>query len=184
MRPLRLEKLGIRGLGIAESFAPESAASTLAGVVMRNDMIVDGFVFGHARVFGNDATKSILEMYRAANRNDIGYVLMWGTVISGYNMVDIHDISESLGIPVMGLSGRSRGNLRHTIMERFPDRLAAYDSLGERHRIRLRTGSTIHARMSGCTKRQAGRLLDTITIQGAIPEPLRLARLLASARRA
>ena len=40
------EKRGIRALGIAESFRKTSAYSTLAGIVMRRDLEIDGMVFG------------------------------------------------------------------------------------------------------------------------------------------
>jgi len=46
MRHLHLEKKGLRGLAIAESFAQNSEKSILAGIVMRRDFVIDGFVFG------------------------------------------------------------------------------------------------------------------------------------------
>ena len=48
MRNLHLEKKGLRGLAIAESFLQNSKKSVIAGVVMRRDFVIDGFVFGHA----------------------------------------------------------------------------------------------------------------------------------------
>lgn len=183
MRPLRLEKPGIRCLGIAESFLPESETSTLAGVIMRNDMVVDGFVFGSTTVSGEDATDAILQMYRSAGRQDIGYLLLWGTVISHYNMVDVATMASSLNIPVIGLSGKATGDLPGSISGLFPDRVERYRSLVERHPIEMCTGHTIYARVSGCTMVQATRLLNAITVQGSVPEPVRLARLLAAAAR-
>lgn len=183
MRQLRLEKPGIRGLGVAESFSPEAARSVLAGVIMRNDGMVDGFVFGSSAISGDDATDAILGMYRAANRSDIRYLLVWGTVISRYNMVDVGRIARITGIPVIGLSGEAAGDLAGSIRRRFPDRAEAYRALGERSRVELRTGHAVYARMSGCTAREAARLLDATTAQGKIPEPIRLARMLASAAR-
>jgi endonuclease V-like protein UPF0215 family len=52
MRSLHLEKKGLRGLAIAESFRQNSTKSVLAGVVMRRDFIIDGFVFGSATLEG------------------------------------------------------------------------------------------------------------------------------------
>ena len=54
------EKRGIRVLGIAESFRKTSTCSTLAGTVMRRDLIIDGFVFGNATIEGNDSTQNIV----------------------------------------------------------------------------------------------------------------------------
>ena len=47
MRSLHLEKKGIRGLAIAESFRQNSEKSILSGVIMSNDFVIDGFVFGN-----------------------------------------------------------------------------------------------------------------------------------------
>ena len=46
MRSLHLEKKGLRGLAIAESFRQNSTKSIFAGIVMRRDFVIDGFVFG------------------------------------------------------------------------------------------------------------------------------------------
>ena len=61
MRNLRLEKKGLRGLGIAESFKQNSEKSILAGIVMRRDFVIDGFVFGSTTISGNDATDEIIK---------------------------------------------------------------------------------------------------------------------------
>ncbi|MRN62297.1 MAG: DUF99 family protein, partial [Nitrosopumilales archaeon] len=55
-----VEKKGIRVFGIAESFKKSCATSTLAGIVMRRDLIIDGMVFGTVTIRGNDSTQNIL----------------------------------------------------------------------------------------------------------------------------
>ena len=50
MKHLHLEKNGIRGLSIAESFSQTSKKSVLSGIVMSTDLIIDGFVFGNSSV--------------------------------------------------------------------------------------------------------------------------------------
>jgi len=63
MRNLHLEKQGIRGLAIAESFSQTSKKSVLSGIVMSTDLVIDGFVFGHSTVEGDAATDAVLSMY-------------------------------------------------------------------------------------------------------------------------
>ena len=89
MNHLHIEKKGLRGLAIAESFRESDKISTLAGVVMRRDFIIDGFVFGHATIEGNDATDVILEMFEKLKRDDISFVMISGLIISMYNIVNI-----------------------------------------------------------------------------------------------
>src|SRR5208282_3507435 len=61
-------KRAIRALGVAESFRGTDRRSILAGVVMRSDLVIDGFAFGEATVEGDDATESILRLYRRLRR--------------------------------------------------------------------------------------------------------------------
>jgi len=55
---LQVHKKAVRALGVSESFVKGiSEKSVLAGVVMRADMAIDGFVFSKATVGGMDATE-------------------------------------------------------------------------------------------------------------------------------
>jgi len=94
MRNLHLEKQGIRGLAIAESFSQTSKKSVLSGIVMSTDLVIDGFIFGHSTVGGDDATDTILSMYEKLDRPDVSFLLISGIVISLYNIVDVKRISE------------------------------------------------------------------------------------------
>ncbi|MBI2643341.1 MAG: DUF99 family protein, partial [Nitrosarchaeum sp.] len=101
MRSLHLEKKGLRGLAIAESFRQNSTRSILSGLIMRRDFVIDGFVFGSATLEGNDATDQILHMYEELSRFDISYLILSGLIISMYNIVDIKKLHDSLQIPII-----------------------------------------------------------------------------------
>jgi len=92
MRSLHLEKKGLRGLAIAESFRQNSLKSIFAGIVMRRDFVIDGFVFGSATLEGDDATDTILKMYDELQRPDISYVLISGLIVSMYNIINIEKL--------------------------------------------------------------------------------------------
>ena len=101
MRRLHLEKKGIRGLSIAESFRHDSQKSVLAGVITSSDLVIDGFVLGDATIKGDDATDKIILMYQKLDRNDISYLMTSGLVISLYNMVDVKKISDTLDLSLI-----------------------------------------------------------------------------------
>ena len=86
MKTLHPEKIAIRGLSISESFEKQEKHSILAGVVMSNEFLIDGFVFEHATLRGDDITEKILMMYKKLNRDDISYLLLPGTILSMYNI--------------------------------------------------------------------------------------------------
>lgn len=56
---LHVGEKGTRVLGKAESFKKTSIYSTLVGIVMHLDLVIDGMIFGNATIKGNDATKNI-----------------------------------------------------------------------------------------------------------------------------
>ncbi len=183
MRKLHLEKKGLRGLVIAESFTQNSKKSILAGVVMRRDFVIDGFVFGNATLEGDDATETILSMYKKLNRPDISYLLISGIIISMYNIIDLKKISKSSGLPVIGVTYQNSEGIEEAIRHHFPDsyesKLKEYQKLENRDKITLNTSYDIYIRKEGCTLSDAKHLLDELTLQGSFPEPLRVAQLLA-----
>ncbi|MEM4298462.1 MAG: DUF99 family protein, partial [Nitrososphaerota archaeon] len=61
-------------------------------------------------------------------------------------------------------------------------KLEAYQKLGVRERVLLKTGYEVFVRASGISVKDAKRALDKFTVQGSIPEPVRLARCLAKAK--
>ena len=143
MRHLHLEKQGIRGLAIAESFSQTSKKSILSGIVMSTDLVIDGFVMGHSTVGGDDATDTILSMYEELDRPDVSFLLISGIVISLYNIVDVKRISEKTGLPVIGVTYQESSGIDDAIKYHFPEsyesKLAEYSKLGTREKITLHT---------------------------------------------
>jgi len=181
---LHLNKPGIRALGIAESFREGREKSTLAGVVMRGDRIIDGFVLGTATVGGEDATRNVLKMYRALRRNDINLIILSGCIISMYNIIDVDALSQSTRLPVICLTYKESRGIERAIKHHFVDyekRLVAYRRLGRRRSVKLKTGYRVFVRTGGTNEREAREILNLFTLQGSIPEPVRLAKLLARA---
>ncbi|MHB1908974.1 MAG: endonuclease dU [Nitrososphaerales archaeon] len=183
--PLHLEKKGIRALGIAESFSRSDEFSTLAGVVMRSDLVIDGFALGSLQVSGSDASDSILALFKSLDRNDINALLLSGSVLSLYNIVDVDKLHEELAIPVIAISFRkSKANLTANIRSRFEkknaeEKIRLLRKVGKASEINLETGYRIFIRAAGISDTLAKKFLDKFTLQGAVPEPIRVARLFA-----
>jgi uncharacterized protein len=182
---VHIEKKAIRALGIAESFSQKDTISTLAGVVMRSDLIVDGFALGTLKVSGSDATERILALLKDLNRNDVNAILLSGSILSLYNIVDVDSLNEECDLPVIALTFRkSRSDLEKNIKARFTKgeaklKLQLLKKLGKPDKIELRTNYPVFVRAAGVSLDDARKILDKFTLQGAVPEPIRLARLLA-----
>jgi hypothetical protein len=178
---MHLPKKGLRALGIAESYAGRTT-SALAGVVMRKDLRIDGFTSGRVTVGGTDATGIILQMIRDLDRRDINIVLLSGCVIAWFNVIDVGQIARESGIPVICVTYEESDGLLDDLRHHFPDdgeRIRAYLRLGERTPVDLGGGRMIYLRTAGIDTAGAARFCRDFTLEGKIPEPLRVARLLA-----
>jgi endonuclease V-like protein UPF0215 family len=178
---MHIPKKGLRALGIAESYAGRSH-SLLAGVVMRKDLRIDGFCLGRVTVGGMDATGTVLSMIHDLDRRDINVVLISGCVIAWFNVIDLGRVAEESGIPVICVTYEESDGLLEDIRYHFPhdeDRAGAYRRLGERDPVDLGGNRTIYLRAAGIGPADAARVCRDFTLEGKIPEPLRVARLLA-----
>jgi hypothetical protein len=182
------EKKGIRVFGVAESFKKNSTFSTLGGVVLRRDMLVDGVVLGRALVGGDDATKQIISMFMKLDRNDVNCIMINGLIISLYNVIAGEKILETTGIPVIGVTYQDSSGIEDRFFDKFDKieankRVEAYRKLGYREHITLKTGMTVYVRSWGISHAKVIHILNSFIIQGKIPEPLRIARLISRAAR-
>src|SRR5271155_1445168 len=94
-------KKAFRALGVAESFRPTASKSTLAGVVVRTDLVVDGFVFGAATEGGEDGRRAVHGMYRKLKRGDVTLIMPAGCIISRYNIIDVDEVAKKSGLPAV-----------------------------------------------------------------------------------
>jgi endonuclease V-like protein UPF0215 family len=180
---MHLAKKGLRVLGIAESYTGEDR-SVLAGVVMRKDLRTDGFSFSSTTVGGMDATRSVISLYRDFARDDINIIMISGSVISWFNIINPQRILDDTGKGTIIVTYEDSEGLEEKISHHFPgdrERLGAYQALGPRIPIRLSTGYTIYIRSCGLSGSDAEKLCNDFTLDGKIPEPLRVARLCARA---
>jgi uncharacterized protein len=177
-------KKGIRVLAIAESFRKTDKKSILAGIVMRRDFIIDGFVYGYVTVGGNDSTDIVLSMVHKLGRNDINCILLGGLIISLFNIINGKHINETTGLPVIGISYKRSSGLQDSIYGNNEEqKIQDYLRLDERIPLVLWTGKTVFVRHWGVNFADASNLLNSLVIQGAKPEPLRLATMAARAYR-
>ena len=172
-------------MGVAESFKEGRTNSMLASVVMRGDLVVDGMALGKTVVGGDDATSSIARLYRRLRRNDINVILVSGCILSLYNFVDADALAKRAKLPVVCLTYKETAGIEGSIRRHFPDgaedKLEAYRKLGQRRRLRLGSGHSVFARTAGISDEDALKVLNLFTKQGSLPEPIKVARLLARA---
>lgn len=180
-------KPGARVLGIAESFSKDDRKSTVTGVIMRGDLRIDGFGLCQPTVGGLDSTEEIISMYERLNRPDIRALLLSGTIISWFNIVDLEALFEAVGIPIVSVTYEETEGIKKYIREYFPEdyerRIELAMKCGERERIILKTEHNIFVNVVGMSMKRCRNILNLFTLEGKIPEPIRVAKLIAGAIR-
>ncbi len=152
---------------------------------MRSDLVVDGLAIGRTSVGGDDATGSVASLFRRLRRNDINFLMVSGAILSLYNIVDVDGLATKTRLPIVCLTYKETSGIEDSIRRHFPGRaeekLVAYRKLGKRKKLKLKSGHSVFARTAGLEDDEAKSLLDLFTLQGSVPEPIRVARLLARA---
>ncbi|MDO9538783.1 MAG: DUF99 family protein [Methanocalculus sp.] len=178
---MHLNKQGVRILGIAESWTGRER-SILAGVVMRGDLRIDGTVLSHLTIGGMDGTDAVISMFSSLKRSDINLILISGAAIAWYNIINPDRIREETETPVIIITYEDSEGLEDAIKHHFPgdeERIQEYQKLGSRDQVHLKTGHTVFLRRSGIPPETALHVLDRFTMDGRVPEPVRVARLIA-----
>ena len=176
----------VRVLGIDDApFSFGEGKVPIVGVVVRLPAYVEGVMMSEVTVDGDDADAAITGLIlRSRYREQIRLVMIDGTAVGGFNVVDIDHLFQSTGIPFCTVT-RERPDLdsiRAALQKHFPDWQRRLD-LVERHLLaEVRTGhGSIFVSIAGTTIAEVEGLLRGSTVQGAMPEPLRLAHLIAAA---
>lgn len=133
-------------------------------------------------VDGLDATRTAQDLTRGSAKVPI---FLSGVTFGGFNLIDpwkIHESSKSPTIVVIG-SRPNNNSVRRALSTHFSDWRQRWDlirSLGPLRKIKTVSGeSPVFFERFGCSTREAESLLTTWAFVSRIPEPLRVAGLIA-----
>lgn len=140
---------------------------------------LDGVVAGKVRRDGVNATDTLIALVAGSKfRGHVRAVLLQGIALAGFNVVDIHRLAETLGVPVVvAVRRQPRMALVEAALQRTPggarkSRLIAAAGPSER------LGS-LWVQHVGIDRAQTAAMLAATTLHGNVPEPLRVAHLIA-----
>jgi endonuclease V-like protein UPF0215 family len=159
--------------------------SILGGVVMRADLIIDGIIYGETAVRGMDASDAVIAMFHQLSREDLNGIMLHGSVIAGYNIVDLPRIHQKTKLPVISITKEPHEDLQTHLKSTFPSdwktRWEIACRNGPMQPLALNTKSTVFVQSVGCDWDTTKSIIKRLTRFGGVPEPIRIARLLARA---
>lgn len=158
----------------------QAAPVGLAGVVCEATRF-DGMVWGSLEADGTDATETVVELLQGSKfLPQLHILLLDGIAFGGFNVVDLPELADRLDLPCATVM-RSRPDF--DAIERALQRVSHSDRRLETMRRAGELHGTEHAfiQVAGTDPDLARRAVDRLTRTGHVPEPLRIAHLVASA---
>jgi endonuclease V-like protein UPF0215 family len=153
----------------------------VVGVLMEGGDLVEGVALGLFPVDGDDATGFLARWIDGLRwRAAIQAIILGGITLAGLGLVDLEDLARRLGIPVLAVTRKEPGR------SRVAEALAAA-GLSDRLEIARRSPAAVRLRpglylaWAGTDATRAAALIRAVLRKSRMPEPLRIAHLIASA---
>jgi endonuclease V-like protein UPF0215 family len=155
----------------------------LIGVIFRGGQFIDGLLKTEVEIDGLDATDKIIEKMLKTRHKDLRIIMLDGITFAGFNIVDIKEIYEKTKLPVIAVN-RREPNLKEfiAVLKRMPDaerRIKCVENAGPIYSINVRN-KRICFQCYGMKKEDAGKVIKESSTMSLIPEPLRVAHLIAT----
>ena len=178
----------IRVLGVDDGvFIPHSKGLVdVVGVVFRGGYWLDGVMRTEMEVDGLDGTEKIASMIiESPHYKQLRIIMLNGITFAGFNVVDIKELYYKTELPVIVIT-RGVPNIKEIeqAIERLPEkekRWRAIQNAGEMIKVRTREKEEpIYMQTAGIEKEDAEKIVKITSTRSNIPEPLRVAHIIAS----
>jgi len=178
-------KKQIRLIGIDDSpFTFTDKYGMVIGVIMRGGEYLESVLRRHIIIDGNDSTFVCKDMIKKTrHRKQLKAMLLDGIALGGFNVVNIKEVYESTNLPVITIT-RDKPNfekIKVALQKNFDDwehRLALMKN-GKIYKVETKY-NPIYVKCTGIDIGEAKEIIKISTIRGVVPEPIRVAHLIAS----
>ncbi|NIO38244.1 DUF99 family protein [Candidatus Bathyarchaeota archaeon] len=178
----------IRILGVDDGvFFPHTKGFvSVIGVVFRGGYWLDGVMHTKVEIDGYDATEKIaLMIIKSPHHKQLRVIMLDGITFAGFNIVDIRVLNEETELPVIAVA-REKPDFNE-----IREALKNLPNSAKRWKIIQDTGQIVEActrskrekvyiQLAGISKEDARRILQSTSTRSSVPEPLRVAHLIAS----
>lgn len=160
----------------------------IIGVVMRGGLFFEGLLTLKVRVDGFNSTNKLSEAINKSKfKEQLKAVLLDGICFAGFNVVNIKKLYELTGIPVLTIM-RDYPNMKDMIeaikhTTSGVKRLKIINVAGKVHKVKIKNKNVfgyVFYQAYGCSINYAEEVIRLTTTRSLVPEPLRIAHLIAS----
>ncbi len=176
----------IRVLGIDDGkFTPHTEGRVVVvGIVFRGGYSIDGVMHTTIAIDGLDATERFASMINASpHHRQLRLVMLNGITFAGFNVVDIKKLNLATGLPVIALThDKPDMDAISSALKNLPKSEMRWRKVleaGEIHEVTNR-GTKIYLELAGISLGDAKKIIKLTSTRSSLPEPLRVAHLIAS----
>ncbi|MHA1631000.1 MAG: endonuclease dU [Candidatus Heimdallarchaeota archaeon] len=188
---VRTIKKGVKIIGIAcSSFNREKEKTVpIVGVIYRGKELFEGMLTSTITVDGEDATKTIIEMVtKSTHYEQLKAIFTRGVTIGGFNYIDLEELARKTNLPVISIVDHQPDMAKiEKALKNLPNgqyRWGIIQKNGPPKAVRSNPKEEpVYVQFIGLSQQEAHQLIQNATVTGRIPEPLRIARLIAIALR-
>lgn len=178
-------KRQIRILGIDDApFTFDEKYSTVIGVVMRGGEYLECVLRSQVTIDGTEATAICEQMIKNTRHlQQLKAIMIDGASLAGFNIVDVAALYDSTKVPVITITRDEpdQRKIKKALQKNFIDWKERWTLLQKGKLKRIPTQhKPIYIKHTGVSLEEAKEIINISTIRGAIPEPIRVAHLIAS----
>ncbi|WP_027947756.1 endonuclease dU [Litchfieldella anticariensis] len=148
--------------------------------VIYSGLRLEGVVSGKVRRDGVNSTRELTRLVRESKfAAHLQLVMLQGVALAGFNVVDVPGLHAALGVPVLVVARHAPrpDAMRWALLERIPGgsrKWALVERLGPMEPL-----AGVYVQRMGLSREEAAEVICETSINGAIPEPIRTAHLIA-----
>jgi endonuclease V-like protein UPF0215 family len=144
--------------------------------VIKTDIIIDGI----------DSTEKLIDLIRLRSKH-VQFILTDTITFGGFNLMDMERVYTEVQKPIIAITEREVDllSVKQAIIKRFPhnyqEKLFLLDKAGPLYEININTAggpTTIYFHSKGINYDEVKELLEKVTIDSKLPEPIRMAHLI------
>jgi endonuclease V-like protein UPF0215 family len=176
----------IRILGFDDGpFDKDSRSVPVVGVIFRGGKFMDGMLKTEVEVDGLDSTEKLIKLINSSrHKEQLKVIMLDGITFGGFNLVDIKELNEKTGLPVIVI------NRKHPNLDEVKNALKNFKDFEKRWKIVKNAGKIkslkirekeIFYQCKGLEDEEACEIISLSSTHSFIPEPLRIAHLIARA---
>lgn len=143
---------------------------------------LDGVVTSRVRRDGRNATRAIAEMLGASPfREHVQAIALNGIAVAGFNVVDLEALHAGSGLPVIAIARKAPDlvAIERALRTRVPGGARKWRLIEQAGAMEPLEG--VWVQRVGASRAEVSAMLRATRAQGLLPEPLRLAHLIAGA---